>query len=75
MGMSFKDAIDFESRQAWISQDTSSNTENVLINQVSLESGNPQYCREFTEGNNVALGHGQDLSLEYGNNKSYCGRV
>ena len=62
-------AIDFEARQAWISQDTSSSTENVLINQVSLESGNPQYCREYTEGNNVALGHGQDLSIEHiGNN-------
>lgn len=57
-------AIDFENRQLWASQDTSSSTENVLINQLSLESGNPQYCHEYTEGNNVALGHGQDLSME-----------
>ena len=56
-------AIDFEARQAWIFQDTLK-IENVLLNQVSLESGNTSIA-EFTEGNNVALGHGQDLSIEY----------
>jgi hypothetical protein len=61
-------AIDVEQDEIWMSVDTSFLFENVLINRLSLQSGNPQYCEEYKEGNNIGLGHGQDLSIEYSAN-------
>ena len=58
-------AVDVERDEVWMSVDISSWYENVLINKLSLKSGNPLYCEEYTESNNLALGHGQDLSIEY----------
>ena len=58
-------AIDIEQDEVWMSVDTSTLYENVLINRLSLQSGNPQYCEEYKESNNLGLGHGQDLSIEY----------
>ena len=61
-------AIDIEQDEIWMSVDTSLLYENVLINRLSLQSGNPQYCKEYKESNSLGLGHGQDLSLEYTSN-------
>ncbi|MEC7985553.1 MAG: putative metal-binding motif-containing protein [Myxococcota bacterium] len=61
-------AVDVEREELWMSVDTSFVYENVLINRLSLLSGNSQYCEEYTESNNIGLGHGQDLSLEYDSN-------
>lgn len=61
-------AIDVEQDELWMSVDSSVIFENVLINRLSLQSGNPQYCENYTEGNNLGLGHGQDLSIEYASN-------
>ena len=58
-------AVDVERDELWMTVDTSSFYENVLLNRLSLRSGNPQYCEEYTESNNLGLGHGQDLSIEY----------
>jgi hypothetical protein len=55
--------VDLERREVWISQDMGSFTEDVLVNRFSLETGHTQYCEEYGGGN--ALGHGQDLSIEY----------
>ena len=40
-------AVDLEQEQIWMSVDTSSSYENVLINRLSLHSGNTQYCEEY----------------------------
>lgn len=56
-------AVDWRDRSVWTSTDMGSNTEAVLINQLSLSRGVPRYCTPF-EGN-IELGHGQDLSLDY----------
>lgn len=61
-------AVDVEQEEIWMSVDTSSFAENVLLNKLSLRSGNPLYCEEYTESNNIGLGHGQDLSIEYTSN-------
>ncbi len=58
-------AIDVERDEIWMSVDTSSFYENVLINKLSLQSGNSLYCEEYTESAGIPLGHGQDLSIEY----------
>ena len=57
--------MDVERDELWMTVDTSSFYENVLLNRLSLRSGNPQYCEEYTESNNLGLGHGQNLSIEY----------
>ena len=57
-------AVDLQEEHVWMSVDTSSFHEDVLINHLSLQTGTSQYCESYDHNNNLELGHGQDLSIE-----------
>ena len=57
-------AVDLEGRKLWMTIDTSSLSDNALLNRLSLETGHSQYCEAYNAAS-IELGHAQDLSLEY----------